>query len=84
MMNQTLTSDNERQIETASAPSVLQQMTRAGTEVSGFDDAKWTGKTLSIAAALVVGIGALGGAALFLTTSMPTSSIAAEKPSAAR
>ena len=36
-------------------------------------------KTLSIAAALVVGIGALGGAALFLTTSMPTSSLAAEK-----
>ncbi|GAA5540380.1 MULTISPECIES: YbaY family lipoprotein [Brucella/Ochrobactrum group] len=35
--------------------------------------------TLSIAAALVVGLGALGGAALFLTTSMPTSSIAAEK-----
>ena len=36
-------------------------------------------KPLSIAAALVVGIGALGGTALFLTTSMPTTSMAAEK-----
>lgn len=34
---------------------------------------------MSIAAALVVGLGALGGATLFLTTSMPTHSIAAEK-----
>ncbi|MBV2142724.1 META domain-containing protein [Falsochrobactrum sp. TDYN1] len=36
-------------------------------------------KTLSIAAALTIGIGMLGGAALFVTTSMPTASIAAEK-----
>lgn len=36
-------------------------------------------KSLSIVAAVVVGVGALGGAALFLTTSMPTTSIAAEK-----
>ncbi|MBB5701366.1 putative lipoprotein [Ochrobactrum daejeonense] len=40
---------------------------------------KGLAKTLSIAAALAVGIGALGGAALFLTTSMPTTSMAAEK-----
>ncbi len=31
-------------LESASAPSVLQQTTRAGTEVSGFDDAKWIGE----------------------------------------
>ncbi len=36
-------------------------------------------KTLSIAAAFVIGVGVLGGAALFVTTSMPTTSIAAEK-----
>lgn len=36
-------------------------------------------KTLSIAAALAAGIGVLGGAAMFLTTSMPTASIAADK-----
>ncbi|OJX99449.1 MAG: hypothetical protein BGP07_05385 [Rhizobiales bacterium 63-22] len=35
--------------------------------------------TLSIAAALVAGFGALGGATLFMTTSMPTRSMAAEK-----
>ncbi len=35
--------------------------------------------TLSIAAAVVVGLGVLGTTTLFLTTSMPTSSIAAEK-----
>ncbi|WP_094506875.1 META domain-containing protein [Brucella thiophenivorans] len=36
-------------------------------------------KTLSIVAALTAGIGMLGGAAMFVTTSMPTASIAAEK-----
>ncbi|MFD1197549.1 META domain-containing protein [Brucella gallinifaecis] len=36
-------------------------------------------KTLSIVAALTAGIGAIGAAALFVTTSMPTASIAAEK-----
>lgn len=35
--------------------------------------------TLSIGAAVVVGLGALSSAVLFFTTSMPTSSIAAEK-----
>lgn len=36
-------------------------------------------KSLSITVALVVGISMLGGAALFVTTSMPTASVAAEK-----
>jgi len=36
-------------------------------------------KTFSIAAAIALGIGVLGGTALFVTTSMPTASIAAEK-----
>ena len=41
--------------------------------------AKGLTKTLSIVAALTAGIGMLGGAAMFVTTSMPTASIAAEK-----
>lgn len=36
-------------------------------------------KTLSIVAAVVVGIGVVGGSALFVTTSMPTASVAAEQ-----
>lgn len=36
-------------------------------------------KTVSIAVASVIGVGVLGGSALFLTTSMPTIGIAAEK-----
>lgn len=36
-------------------------------------------KSLSIAAALAIGVGVLGGASLFIATSMPTTSIAAEK-----
>lgn len=36
-------------------------------------------KTLSIVAALTAGIGMLGGAAMFVTTTLPTASIAAEK-----
>ncbi|MDR6431388.1 putative lipoprotein [Brucella pseudogrignonensis] len=36
-------------------------------------------KTLSIVAALTAGLGAFGAAAMFVTTSMPTASVAAEK-----
>ncbi len=50
-----------------------------GTKVRILTMRQGLAKTLSIAAAFVVGIGALGGAAVFVATSMPTTSVAAEK-----
>lgn len=50
-----------------------------GTEVSDLAMLKGLTKSLSIVAALTAGIGVLGGAAMFFTTSMPTASIAADK-----